>query len=57
VEEAGSEFDEDVQILDEDPTKKKDEGTGSSASRGNYLPSRLNIYNKVYQVYINICNC
>nr|XP_051229215.1 uncharacterized protein LOC127347023 [Lolium perenne] len=33
VEEAGSEFDEDVQILDEDPTEKKDEGTGSSASR------------------------
>ncbi|XP_047064665.1 uncharacterized protein LOC124672491 [Lolium rigidum] len=35
VQEAGSEFDEDVQILDEDPTKKKDEGTGSSAGRVN----------------------
>jgi hypothetical protein len=57
VQEAGSEFDEDVKILDEDPTEKKDEGTGSSASRGNSLQSRLNIYNKLYQVYINICNC
>ncbi|XP_047044345.1 uncharacterized protein LOC124648670 [Lolium rigidum] len=33
VQEAGSEFDEDLQIPDEDPTEKKDEGTGSSTSR------------------------
>nr|XP_051220194.1 uncharacterized protein LOC127337268 [Lolium perenne] len=35
VQEAGSEFDEDLQILDEDPTEKKDEGARSSASRVN----------------------
>ncbi|KAM0857942.1 hypothetical protein ACQ4PT_048130 [Festuca glaucescens] len=35
VQEAGSEFDEDIQILDEDPTEKKDEGTGSSVNRVN----------------------
>ncbi|XP_047072495.1 uncharacterized protein LOC124681695 [Lolium rigidum] len=35
VQEAVSEFDEDLQILDEDPTEKKDEGTGSSANQVN----------------------
>jgi hypothetical protein len=57
VQEAISEFDEDIQILDEDPTQKKDEGTSSSVSQGNSIQSRLNIYNKFCQVYIDNCNC